>query len=101
MKWQAVHGPLPRDADLHWAGIQILADHACLYWARHSMPGRDPGGGLYYDAHPIEQMHNQLTMLASPSSQVERRRIRRLKVIREGGYRIRPGWSACGRHVLS
>jgi hypothetical protein len=24
-----------------WAGIQILADHARLYWTRHCTPGRD------------------------------------------------------------
>jgi hypothetical protein len=45
---------------INWAGTQILVDHACLYWTRHSMPGRDPDGGLCYDAHPIEQMRNQL-----------------------------------------
>ncbi len=37
-------------SDAHWVVFYSLGD------------GSD--GGLYYDAHPIEQMHYQLTMLA-------------------------------------
>jgi sulfoxide reductase catalytic subunit YedY len=33
-------------------------------WVVFYSLGEGPGGGLYYDAHPIEQMGNHLTMLA-------------------------------------
>jgi DMSO/TMAO reductase YedYZ molybdopterin-dependent catalytic subunit/thiosulfate reductase cytochrome b subunit len=34
------------------------------HWVVFYSLGDGPDGGLYYDAHPIEQMHYQLTMLA-------------------------------------
>ena len=53
-----------------WGGVsmQTIVDlvepHPEAKWVVFYSLGDGPDGGIYYDAHPIEQMRNHLTMLA-------------------------------------
>jgi thiosulfate reductase cytochrome b subunit len=53
-----------------WGGVSmttildLVRPHPEARWAIFYSLGEGPDGGLYYDAHPIEQMRSPLTMLA-------------------------------------
>ena len=44
--------------------IDLVQPQPEARWVVFYSLGDGPDGGLYYDAHPIEQMRNHLTMLA-------------------------------------
>ena len=53
-----------------WGGVrmstilELVHPHPEARWVVFYSLGEGADGGTYYDAHPIEHMHNQLTMLA-------------------------------------